>query len=101
MFRPVSYPTTCEFWDRCKSHDWQYLNSDDHSKYEAGLEEQRRLYWIAAVSPDLAPIFEAWWAYAYHGGPKPVRPAQDVIAGLVPRGYDDPDQMPGQLRLAL
>jgi hypothetical protein len=88
--------TPHEYHDRCKRHDWQHDNSDDHSVWTRGQRERRILREAAEASPELFAIWRAWNAHAYHGGAIPPRPDVAAVAtfpGAVPA------LIPGQLSL--
>ena len=68
-----------KFWTMCRLHDWFYMMSDDPEAYRNGLESERRLMELAIQSLDHADIYEAWRAYHFESGPKPVEPKLEEV----------------------
>ena len=59
-----------EFYEMLKNHDWYYSFSDDHSVYEKGHDEHRRLEWIANEKGlDYLRMWDAFNAAMFSGEP--------------------------------
>ena len=85
-----------EFHLRCAAHDWTHDNSDDHSRWNRGQRDRQELRAAAESSPELAAIWHAWNAHAYHRGAIPQRPDIEAVSTFPGA---QPAHIPGQLSL--
>lgn len=68
-----------KFWTMCRLHDWFYMMSDDPEAYRDGVEMERMLLDIAALSPAHAEVYEAWRAHHHDCGARPDEPKLEDV----------------------
>lgn len=68
------------YWEMLSRHDWTHPYSDDHSVWERGNDELKRLQSIAKQSPEHAALFDAMEAHGWHRGPLPPQPEAEGAA---------------------
>lgn len=66
-----------KFWTMCRIHDWFYMMSDDPVVYRDGFDSEKELSRIAAKSPKLTEVYEAWREHMLGTGPKPAEPKME------------------------
>lgn len=63
-----------KFWTMCRIHDWYYSYSDDPGVYREGAESEADLARIAAKSPELMDMYQAWRDHMFGSAAKPEEP---------------------------
>lgn len=74
--------TLPDFYDLLNRTDWTYEMSDDPRSYRRGADAMAVVQKAANESEEHKKLYGAFFAYAWRGADKPLRPAVEFVSGL-------------------